>query len=128
MHIDNIDIRDGEGSGTRIYIFPADESVFENFGNRTNRPHELYAQHVMPTVLDALGLRADVRFTWSVNAGCRMCPCSPGFIIFPADSRDVYVTVSGDDARLVDSNSARAERADRLEQLFAQTASVRDEV
>lgn len=73
------------GSGrlqTRVYFSPENETVMENFleGRHTRPVTEL--KKLVPAVLAQLGFE-DMRVTWSVKAGCGMCPCSPGFIITP---------------------------------------------
>lgn len=65
--------------GTRLYVSVADETLLENLQNRCRRPYNVYKRMIAASgigaVLDLTGLR------WSQNAGCTMCPCSPGFII-----------------------------------------------
>jgi hypothetical protein len=56
------------------------ESIGEHLSNRRNRPQAIYRA----AAKDFLG-QLDIplnNFTmaWSPNAGCRQCPCSPGFI------------------------------------------------
>jgi hypothetical protein len=90
--------------GSRIYIFPKGESVWNQLFNRHARPHLVWRKRVMPVVLKRLGLPADTKFRWSTRAGCS-CPCSPGFIMhsvvqYNKDSQyaaycDIYVTVEG---------------------------------
>lgn len=59
---------------SRVYVWPEGESIMENLLNRRNRPYKEYRK-----------LLADQAFMqnarWSQHAGCRMCPCSPGFIL-----------------------------------------------
>lgn len=56
------------------------ESIGEHLANRRNRPQATYRKFANEA-LDQLCLPLN-HFTmaWSANAGCRMCPCSPGFI------------------------------------------------
>ena len=84
----------------RVYFWPEGENVLENLANRTTRPHKEYRK-LLPDVL--LAAQAQVvgsdlsaaKASWSKHAGCRMCPCSPGFVLdgargFPFD---IHVTV-----------------------------------
>lgn len=80
---------------TRVYVNPSNYSIMENFLNRTNRPWKLWKPLVEKELKDA-GVQGKVR--WSQYAGCKMCPCSPGFVLEDAirdDGRpiDVYITV-----------------------------------
>ena len=56
------------------------ESIGEHLANRRNRPQAIYRKAVKDA-LEQLALPLNnFTFSWSPNAGCRMCPCSPGFI------------------------------------------------
>jgi len=69
---------------TRVYVFPETYTVMENLVNRCNRPHNAWKPIVLKELQDA---GFDVaRLQWSQNAGCKMCPCSPGFIVHLKDS------------------------------------------
>lgn len=63
----------------RMYVSIQDETVLENLENRRRRPYNVFKKMIaasgIGTVLNLESLR------WSQNAGCKMCPCSPGFII-----------------------------------------------
>lgn len=63
----------------RMYVTTKDETIIENLENRRRRPYNVYkkliAESDISMVLNLQGLR------WSQNAGCTMCPCSPGFIV-----------------------------------------------
>ena len=75
----------------RIYIYPKGESILENFFfGRHNRPYKMYRKHILPTVFEQLGWPADTKVRWSTKAGCRMCPCSPGFIVTLPTIKDRY--------------------------------------
>lgn len=76
----------------RVYIFPKDETIWENLENRHQRPHTTFRKEVMPAVLAAMNLPANTRIRWSQYAGCS-CPCSPGFIIDEVKGTSVYVDV-----------------------------------
>jgi len=90
----------------RAFFSVKDESVLSNLACRTVRPTDLY-RSVLPEVYRQIGLPDDTKARWSRKAGCKMCPCSPGFYLTIPDrfeplngSRfDVYVTVEGGDAR-----------------------------
>ncbi len=66
-------------SKPRVYLWPEDESVMDNFFRRWARPVKAYRE-VMPAVLKKAGLEDTVKFRWSQKAGCS-CGCSPGFIL-----------------------------------------------
>jgi len=57
------------------------QSVIEDLANRTRRPMDVYRKGAMD-IINKLNLPFN-RFTMSAsqNAGCRTCPCSPGFIL-----------------------------------------------
>lgn len=77
----------------RIYIFPRDESIAEQFFNRKERPYKIWRKEVLPQVWEQLGIDS-AKVRWSQYAGCS-CPCSPGFIITEGYSgSDVFVNVS----------------------------------
>jgi len=64
---------------TRVYVSVKGESLWDDFENRTSRPHTLWAPHVKKALIDA-GWPADVKLRWSQKAGCS-CPCSPAFFV-----------------------------------------------
>ena len=79
---------------SRVFISFQGETVLDNLNNRTQRPHTT----LKPLVVAALE-NAGINFTkirWSQKAGCRMCPCSPGFIIEGHDGKDFWLTVTDD--------------------------------
>ncbi len=76
---------------SRIYVHPEGETIMDNLMNRRTRPYNDYRK-----------LLADLPFMpgarWSQKAGCKMCPCSPGFIAKRRFSKegfpvDYHVTV-----------------------------------
>lgn len=69
-------------SGTRIYVWPENESVLDNFlVGRRARPTEAYRAIVKTEVFEALGIDPErYNVKWSRTAGCS-CGCSPGFIL-----------------------------------------------
>lgn len=63
----------------RMYVSVDDETILENLENRRRRPYNVYKTMIAISDIDtALNLET---LRWSQHAGCRMCPCSPGFII-----------------------------------------------
>lgn len=85
----------------RVYV-STDKSfnVAEDFINRTRRPYNDWRQ---PTkdALATVGV-AYKTMNWSQNAGCSMCPCSPGFILkqgtyapLSEGHFDIWVTLMG---------------------------------
>ena len=92
---------------SRVYIDVEDETILEHLENRRSRPYTLYKKHIMPKVLELLGLPEDTEVYWSQYAGCS-CPCSPGFVIKGGQSYnlDIWVTVTGDQADALKSTGA----------------------
>lgn len=88
--------RQGEAyrNSSHLYVGIQNESIMENltFG-RHNRPHKAYETHLLPLLAER-GINVTQAF-WSKNAGCSMCPCSPGFILplAPANT-DYHVTIT----------------------------------
>lgn len=73
----------------KIYFWPKGEGVMDNLINRRNRPYEAWKE-LIPEVIEMLK-ESDpeayeylsnpvIKWGWSKNCGCSMCPCSPGFI------------------------------------------------
>ena len=94
MKATKIDIREKWSGKNRVYIFPKGESLLENLMNRKGRPYNEYRKHVMPDVLEAMGLPRHTKVKWSQYAGCS-CPCSPGFIV-PGYGKEVFVDVEAE--------------------------------
>ena len=65
------------GIRSRAHVWVVGESILEDFGNRTSRPHEEW-QPIVDAALREAGYEFD-RLLWDQNAGCSVCPCSPGF-------------------------------------------------
>jgi hypothetical protein len=58
-----------------------DDTVMENLENRTRRPMKVWRKGA-ENLLNKWALPfGSMELKWSQNAGCRMCPCSPGFIM-----------------------------------------------
>jgi hypothetical protein len=66
----------------RIYVSGGvAETVLDDLQNRRRRPWTLWKK-MLPDVLTACGVSLNLEgLRWSKNAGCTMCPCSPGFVI-----------------------------------------------
>lgn len=66
----------------RVYVSGDDnESIIENLSNRTNRPTKVFRKGA-ETIFNKWNLPfGNFELKWSQNAGCRMCPCSPGFVM-----------------------------------------------
>ena len=105
----------------RLYFSIEGETLLEHFGNRVARPTKLYREF-LPLVLQKAGLPTDTKARWSRNAGCGMCPCSPGFILdLPGGGEnrfDVWATLEGEEAKV--REEALPEVRDRQAQLAAQ--------
>ena len=57
------------------------ETLIENLENRTRRPSTILRKGVLAMMKKLELPIAESELKWSKNAGCRMCPCSPGFIL-----------------------------------------------
>jgi hypothetical protein len=79
---------------TRIYLSYPLESIMDNIINRRSRPWKALKPLIEAELRDA-GYTGRVR--WSKHAGCKMCPCSPGFVLDTnldySAPVDVWVTV-----------------------------------
>lgn len=85
----------------RVYASPAGETVLENFfEGRHNRPHRELQKQIR-CVVDAELIahhKNPQKWSWSQNAGCSGCPCSPGWILngdpirMDCHNVEVYVT------------------------------------
>lgn len=72
----------------KAYIWASGESVIENLFNRHSRPYKLYQEHVLPEILKEVAEKHPEYeistnpkdWGWRQKCGCKMCPCSPGFI------------------------------------------------
>ena len=69
-------------SKSRIYFFPENETVLENFAERRTRPYKEYRKLVAEAIAMATGAAPTdlVSIKWSQKAGCS-CGCSPGFVV-----------------------------------------------
>jgi hypothetical protein len=72
----------------KLYIWPEGETVMENLFNRRNRPSRAWKQTLIPAIMAKLSKENPEIFErvkgedwgWRQNCGCKMCPCSPGFV------------------------------------------------
>lgn len=79
---------------SRVFVDFKGETILDNLNNRVGRPYNA----LKPLVIAALeneGIKFE-KIRWSQKAGCRMCPCSPGFIIEGHDGKDFWMTVTDD--------------------------------
>lgn len=74
---------------TKAYVSITGETLVENFGNRVARPYKAWKPFVEQALRDN-----GVPFTklaWSQYAGCKMCPCSPGFVCHGSRGKSIWV-------------------------------------
>ena len=72
----------------KAYIWISSESVLDNLVNRRSRPHKFYQENILPQILEEVnkqypeyGISTNAKdWGWRQKCGCKMCPCSPGFI------------------------------------------------
>jgi hypothetical protein len=86
---------DRVGDPMRVFVDFKGETIWDNLNNRTQRP----STQLKPIVEAALFLAGieHTKIRWSQKAGCRMCPCSPGFIIEGTtwdNRKDFWLTVA----------------------------------
>ncbi len=102
-------------SKPRLYFHHVGENVFDQLISRHFRPQQLY-RHFLPEVFRQVQLPEGTTAKWSQNAGCSMCPCSPGFIIETtmAGHFDVWVdfTVEGEKTPTQMMEEAKTEAAE----------------
>jgi len=67
------------------------ETVYQHLMNRRSRPWRLLKPEVMQ-LLKEQGIPAS-KLSWSINAGCGMCPCSGGFLVHGEEGKDYFVKV-----------------------------------
>lgn len=101
----------------RLYVWVDGENVMEMFGNRANRPKDLY-KGLIPEMLDRLELPSDTKAVWSQKAGCS-CGCSPGFVLTGSGAyrKDFHVTLEADAPKVTEEGKADA--AWRVAQLLS---------
>ena len=65
-----------------VYIGIRGETVLENLQYRRSRPYKMYREKVLPEVYSHVGWDPEeVKVRWNRYAGCKECPCSPGFVV-----------------------------------------------
>lgn len=69
-------------SAPRIYVQVGDFDLLENLENRRRRPYTEFRKYIERVVWPTLGWQETApKLGWRQNAGCSMCPCSPGFVV-----------------------------------------------
>jgi hypothetical protein len=69
-------------SAPRIYVQVGDFNLLENLENRRRRPYTEFRKYIERVVWPTLGWQETApKLGWRQNAGCSMCPCSPGFVV-----------------------------------------------
>lgn len=69
-------------------VYPAfsDETFVEYLINRHDRPHKVIKPYVEQELRANNLLAPNETLSWSKNAGCSMCPCSPGWLVMKKNS------------------------------------------
>lgn len=76
-----------------VFLSFKGETILDNLANRRTRPHT-QLKPLVAKELSKNGIKFE-KLAWSKNAGCTMCPCSPGFIIKNGDvGNDMWVEVA----------------------------------
>lgn len=100
--VTKLETRQTKQKQSRIYVWPAGETIIQNLVNRRIRPFDEYRKVVIEELKKRNVQVSDIRLRWSKHAGCRMCPCSPGFIVDGYDpflhGKDLHIVVEGDDS------------------------------
>ena len=103
--------RDETNVKTRLYLWPENESVIENFlVGRHTRPVGIL-RLAIPAIFAELKI-GPYKARWSQKAGCS-CGCSPAFIIDARLGYDIFATVKFEQPPLTPEQSARV--AQRIE-------------
>jgi len=76
------------GKKMRIYLFPQNETVWENLKNRRNRDRNLWKKIALQ-VMEKYGY-SNPKMTFSQKAGCG-CGCSPGFVVEEKNSKELFI-------------------------------------
>ena len=74
------------GYKSRIYVFPGNETILENFENRRSRPFNAYRKVALEALENHFIDVSKLKLKWSQEAGCS-CGCSPGFIVEGWDAK-----------------------------------------
>ena len=59
----------------RIYIWPANETIYEQLVNRRTRPFTQWKKEIIPQLRRDFNIPAECKIRWNRRAGCD-CPCS----------------------------------------------------
>lgn len=87
--IDAFEQSDFSDKKMRVYLFPKNESVFENLLSRRARNKSLWRKMTLQ-ILEKFGYN-DVKISFSQRAGCQ-CGCSPGFIVDVKNGKELFIT------------------------------------
>jgi len=102
--------KDQPGAKSRVSVSVDGESLWDDFENRTTRPHTLWAQPIKDALI-AAGWPKTVRLRWSAKAGCS-CPCSPAFFITGGPvGLDIGATIAADTPQTTDPDEAAYRRS-----------------
>ena len=79
----------------RMYVDGGEEeTILENLQNRTRRPYTIFKK-MASELFASIGFDvAKTEMSWRQNAGCKMCPCSPGFVL-PKDKKLNFILPDG---------------------------------
>jgi len=79
---------------SRVFLSFEGETIIDDLNNRVSRPYTI----IKPLLIEKLkaeGIPFE-KLRWSQKAGCRDCPCSPGFILEGNYGKDFTLTVIDD--------------------------------
>ena len=111
--------KDTPSGKSRVYVHVEGETMWDDFGNRTSRPHTLWRGPILAALKEA-GFPENTRLRWSQKAGCS-CPCSPAFFVTSTDprgrGRDIWATITADAPQVEDVELAQARQAQLAVQL-----------
>jgi len=72
----------GYTQAPRIYVSVGEFDVAEHLVNRRRRPYTEFRKFIQGVVWPSLNWESTApKLGWRQNAGCTMCPCSPGFVV-----------------------------------------------
>lgn len=96
---------------TRVYVWIKDLNLQQYFVARQEgfaSPHETYRKEVLKDAFLQSGIASDAEdaqslanaIEWSEYAGCRTCPCSPGFILSRSLGFDLHIEAKLDEQQV----------------------------